>query len=226
VVAAAEFAAASAAAIAMWPAFRALVRATGRRATVGAVAAWLAVGLLLTPGTRRIENVGDSSLWLIDARLAVANAAVGLLLIPTFAGLVLAQARLRAVRGGAPSEVTSGKAGALIVELLWLRTALHRFLISFAVVISGSVMAAGAYRAVLLADGLPPDKLPVVGILTYGAYKARILDEYESLDKAGKGALLRSGGGNYVLPIKRAIRKAEALDVGDRATVTVQLIDF
>jgi hypothetical protein len=29
----------------------------------------------------------------------------------------------------------------------------------------------------------------------------------------------------YVLPIKRAIRKAEALDSGDRATVTVELID-
>jgi hypothetical protein len=29
-----------------------------------------------------------------------------------------------------------------------------------------------------------------------------------------------------VLPIKRAIRKAEGLDVGDIATVTVQLIDL
>ena len=35
-----------------------------------------------------------------------------------------------------------------------------------------------------------------------------------------------SGGGSYVLPIKRAIRKAEALDVGDVANVTVELIDF
>lgn len=35
-----------------------------------------------------------------------------------------------------------------------------------------------------------------------------------------------SGGGGYVLPIKRAIRKAEALDVGDIATVTVALIDL
>jgi hypothetical protein len=31
--------------------------------------------------------------------------------------------------------------------------------------------------------------------------------------------------GGYVLPIKRAVRKAEALDVGDTATVTVELID-
>jgi hypothetical protein len=30
----------------------------------------------------------------------------------------------------------------------------------------------------------------------------------------------------YVLPVKRSIRAAEALDVGDTATVTVELIDF
>jgi Domain of unknown function (DUF1905) len=35
-----------------------------------------------------------------------------------------------------------------------------------------------------------------------------------------------SAGGSYVLPIKRAVRKAEALDVGDIATVTVELIDL
>jgi hypothetical protein len=34
------------------------------------------------------------------------------------------------------------------------------------------------------------------------------------------------GGGSYVLPIKRAVRKAEALDVGDVATVTVELVDL
>jgi Domain of unknown function (DUF1905) len=31
--------------------------------------------------------------------------------------------------------------------------------------------------------------------------------------------------GSYVLPIKRAVRKAENLDVGDIANVTVELID-
>lgn len=31
--------------------------------------------------------------------------------------------------------------------------------------------------------------------------------------------------GCYVLPIKRAVREAEALDTGDIATVTVELID-
>jgi hypothetical protein len=35
-----------------------------------------------------------------------------------------------------------------------------------------------------------------------------------------------SGGSNYVVPIKRAVGKAEALDVGDVATLTVELIDF
>jgi hypothetical protein len=32
--------------------------------------------------------------------------------------------------------------------------------------------------------------------------------------------------GSYVLPIKRAVRKAEGLDAGDVATVTLELIDF
>jgi hypothetical protein len=35
-----------------------------------------------------------------------------------------------------------------------------------------------------------------------------------------------SARGTYVLPIKRAIRTAEALDTGDIATVTVELIDL
>jgi Domain of unknown function (DUF1905) len=32
--------------------------------------------------------------------------------------------------------------------------------------------------------------------------------------------------GRYVLPIKRAVRKAEALEAGDVATLTVELIDI
>ena len=31
--------------------------------------------------------------------------------------------------------------------------------------------------------------------------------------------------GTYVLPIKRAVREAESLDVGDLASVTVELVD-
>jgi hypothetical protein len=34
-----------------------------------------------------------------------------------------------------------------------------------------------------------------------------------------------SAGGCYVLPVKGAIRRAEALDVGDVAAVTVELVD-
>jgi Domain of unknown function (DUF1905) len=34
------------------------------------------------------------------------------------------------------------------------------------------------------------------------------------------------GKAGYVLPVKRSIRVAEALDAGDMATVTVELIDF
>jgi hypothetical protein len=34
-----------------------------------------------------------------------------------------------------------------------------------------------------------------------------------------------SGGGPYVLPVKRPVRKAESIDVGDTATVTVELLD-
>lgn len=35
-----------------------------------------------------------------------------------------------------------------------------------------------------------------------------------------------SKGDAYVLPVKKAVRKAESLDPGDTATVSVELIDF
>ncbi|GAA4042601.1 DUF1905 domain-containing protein [Nonomuraea soli] len=34
------------------------------------------------------------------------------------------------------------------------------------------------------------------------------------------------GSGRYALPIKRAVRRAEGLDAGDVASVTVELVDF
>ncbi|MFC4997867.1 DUF1905 domain-containing protein [Dactylosporangium cerinum] len=34
-----------------------------------------------------------------------------------------------------------------------------------------------------------------------------------------------SGGGAYVLPLKRPVRKAESLELGDVASVTVELLD-
>ena len=39
-------------------------------------------------------------------------------------------------------------------------------------------------------------------------------------------SIFPGGGNGYVLPVKRSIRLAEALDVGDMATVTVELIDL
>lgn len=41
-----------------------------------------------------------------------------------------------------------------------------------------------------------------------------------------KTSIFPDSARGYVLPIKRAVRTAEALDVGDVATVTVELIDF
>jgi hypothetical protein len=39
-------------------------------------------------------------------------------------------------------------------------------------------------------------------------------------------SIFPSSGGGYVLPVKRPIRAAESLVVGDVATVIVELIDF
>jgi len=167
-VIAAELAAASVVGIAAWPAFLALGRATGRRAVIGTLGTWLAVGLMLGwLGPHRFS--AKASLWLVDLRLAVVNIAVGGLMIPAFAGLVLAQTRLRTLRRETPTQVAEGSAGSLIVELLWMRTAMLRFLTGFAVVISGAVLAAGALRAAVLADGLATaQELPATEVLIYG----------------------------------------------------------
>ena len=39
-------------------------------------------------------------------------------------------------------------------------------------------------------------------------------------------SIFPASGAGYVLPVKRTVRVAEALDVGDMATVTGELIDF
>lgn len=42
-----------------------------------------------------------------------------------------------------------------------------------------------------------------------------------------KTSIFPDGGrGGYSLPVKRAVRKAENLDVGDKATVTIELLDL
>jgi hypothetical protein len=161
-------AAASAIGVSAWPAFRTLARATGRRAVIGAFGIWLAVGLLLAVGSGGLS--AEASLWLAQLRIGMVSVAVGALNIPSFFGLVLAQTRLRTLRRGTLTDVAEGRAGSVVVELLWLRTALLRFLTGFAVIVTGATLAAGALRAVLLADGLAPAKAPVTEVLAYGGF--------------------------------------------------------
>lgn len=39
-------------------------------------------------------------------------------------------------------------------------------------------------------------------------------------------SIFPESGKGFVLPVKRAVRKAEGIEAGDTATVTVELIDF
>jgi hypothetical protein len=82
--------------------------------------------------------------------------------------MMLVQPRLAGLRADTPALVATKRAGRAVVELLWLRAALQWFLVSFAVVITGAVLAAGAGRRALLADGVQAQNYPLVGILIYG----------------------------------------------------------
>jgi hypothetical protein len=64
--------------------------------------------------------------------------------------------------------VAENRAGSIVVELLWLRAALQWFLIAFAVVVTGSVLAAGAGRRALLVGGAKVHDYPLANILIYG----------------------------------------------------------
>jgi len=64
--------------------------------------------------------------------------------------------------------VTEGKAGGLVVELLWLRAAMLRFLTTFAATITAGLLATGALRAAVLAAGTPAAQVPPLRLLTYG----------------------------------------------------------
>lgn len=66
------------------------------------------------------------------------------------------------------SAVNEGKAGGLIVELSWLRTAMLRFLITFAAAITAGLLALGALRIAVLAFGTPAAHVPPLRLLTYG----------------------------------------------------------
>jgi hypothetical protein len=165
-----EVAAAAAAGIATWPAFRVLVRAAGRRAVWRAVAAWLAVGLLVVFGPRALTSGAGFPLWLLFERVAAATIIVGVFVSPSYLGLILVQARLAALKEEIAVDVAEERAGRVVVELTWIRSAMQRFLVMFALVISGAVLAAGALRNALIAAGAPADDYPVDRVLVYGGF--------------------------------------------------------
>jgi hypothetical protein len=152
----------------MWPAVRILGQSTGGRSVLGAVVTWLALALALLFGPKPITGPGHVPLWLFAGRLLVLNIAIGCLITPCVVGMMLVQPRLAALRAETPAIVATKQAGHVVVELLWLRAALQWFLISFAVVITGAVLSAGAARRALLADGASAQTYPLVGILIYG----------------------------------------------------------
>ena len=163
---AAEVGTAAALGTASFPAFRFLARTAGWRATALAVAAWPVLGvlvLLLGP-----HAVGNIPLWLAASRIIAVNVIAGVFITPSFAGLLLVQTRLSALARETDSAVNEGKAGGLIVELSWLRTAMLRFLITFAAAITAGLLALGALRIAVLAFGTPAAHVPPLRLLTYG----------------------------------------------------------
>ena len=152
--------------LASFPAFRFLARTTGRRATALAVAAWPVVGVLvLWFGPSAVEGL---PLWLGVVRSNAANVLAGVFITPSFAGLLLVQTRLSALARDTVSAADEGKAGELIVELSWLRTAMLRFLATFATAITVGLLAIGALRLALLAFGVPAGHVPPLRLLTFG----------------------------------------------------------
>jgi hypothetical protein len=163
---AAEVGIAAALGIASFPAFLLLARATGRRAATLAVAAWPVLGLLvLLFGPHAVGNV---PLWLADGRSTGVNVIAGLFITPSFAGLLLVQTRLSALAQETASAVNDGKAGWLVVELAWLRAAMLRFLTTFGTAITVGLLALGALRDAVLADGTPAVHVPTLRLLTFG----------------------------------------------------------
>ncbi|MFF4733289.1 hypothetical protein ACFY3M_50440 [Streptomyces mirabilis] len=164
---AAEVGAAVAIGTATLPVFRILAEQAGRRTTMLMCLAWAAFGVLIAAfGPRALDEANP--LWLGMARFLTLNALTWAFITPSFAGLLLVQVRLSALADDIASAVDDGKVGPLIVELLWLRAAMLRFLLTFATAITGGVLALGALRGALLAHGTPASDLPVLRLLTYG----------------------------------------------------------
>ncbi|KUN29243.1 hypothetical protein AQJ23_00140 [Streptomyces antibioticus] len=129
--------------------------------------AWLAFGVLIAAfGPHAL--VEDNPLWLGTARFLFLNTLTWIYITPAFAGLLLVQQRLSVLAEDIASAVDDGKVGPLIVEFLWLQAAMRRFLLAFATVITGGVLALGLLRGALLAHGTPASDLPVLRLLTYG----------------------------------------------------------
>ena len=163
---AAEVGAAAALGIASLPAFLALSRTTGPRASALAVAMWPALGVLIV--LFGPQAVGNPPLWLGTVRFTAVNTISWIFITPSFAGLLLAQTRLSALARETTPAVEEGTAGGLVIELTWLRTVMLRFLITFATVITAGLLALGALRAALLASGTPVSHVPPLRLLTYG----------------------------------------------------------
>ena len=152
--------------LASFPAFWFLARTTGRRAAALAVAAWPVVGVLLLRFGP--SAVGGIPLWLGAVRTNAANVIAGVFITPSFAGLLLVQTRLSALAKDTVSAADEGKAGELIVELAWLRTAMLRFLATFATAITVGLLALAALRGALLASGVPAKHVLSLRLLTFG----------------------------------------------------------
>jgi len=151
--------------IASFPAFWRLARSTGRRAAARAVAAWPVLGVLIF--LFGPHAVGNIPLWLGFVRSTAANVIAGVFITPSFAGLLLVPARVSALARETASAANEGKAGGLVVELLWLRTAMLRFLTTFATALTLGLLGVGALRLAILAFN-PAADVPILRLLTYG----------------------------------------------------------
>jgi hypothetical protein len=77
---------------------------------------------------------------------------------------------------------------------------------------------------VSLPEGASDDIRDLVGgqVRGFGSVRVRVTIGATSWQTS----IFPSADGPYVLPLKKAVRKSEKLDVGDTATLTVELIDF
>lgn len=157
--------AAAAISVAAWPAFWALFQVTRRTAMFGALGVGVAVVLLLhlLPGFGNEVQISHPI-----PRIMAVELAVVVLNVPAFGGLILAGPRLRELRRDTRARVADGRARSVVAELLWLRTAMLRFLAEFAVIVTGATLATAALRAAVIAYGLDAAGFSATDVLAYG----------------------------------------------------------